>query len=36
MMRRVLVRGEDQLRLVINRYDPKDQISVRTSSAAWA
>ena len=29
MMRRVLVRGEDQLRLVINRYDPKDQISVK-------
>ena len=29
MMRRVLVRGEDQLRLVINRFDPKDQISVK-------
>jgi pilus assembly protein CpaE len=29
MMRRVLVRGEDQLRLVINRYDPKDQISIK-------
>jgi pilus assembly protein CpaE len=29
MMRRVLVRGEDQLRLVINRFDPKDQISAK-------
>ncbi len=28
LMRRVL-RGEDQLRLVINRFDPKDQISVK-------
>jgi Flp pilus assembly CpaE family ATPase len=27
MMRRVLVRGEDQLQLIINRYDPRDQIS---------
>jgi pilus assembly protein CpaE len=29
MMRRVLGRSEDQLRLVINRFDPKDQISVK-------
>jgi pilus assembly protein CpaE len=29
MMRKVLIRGEDQLRLIINRFDNKDQISVK-------
>ena len=29
MMRRTLVRGEDQLRLILNRYDPEDAITVK-------
>jgi pilus assembly protein CpaE len=29
MLKRVLVKGEDQVRLILNRYDPKDTISVQ-------